>query len=54
MPDATVIDRYPKATNSQADVEKIRQQRLADGAKSCVLSEDATDWIMTTIWPGDC
>jgi hypothetical protein len=55
MADATTVDKYAKATNSKADVQKIQQQHLADGAKSCVLDEsDPTDWILTTVWPGDC
>jgi hypothetical protein len=54
MADATVVDKYPKASNTKADVEELRQQHLADGAKSSTLTEDATNWILTTVWPGDC
>jgi|HubBroStandDraft_4_1064222.scaffolds.fasta_scaffold1405415_2 hypothetical protein len=55
MADATCVDKYPKATNTKADVQKIQQQHLADGAKSSTLDEsDPTDWILTTVWPGDC
>ncbi len=52
MADATVVDKYPKATTTKADVEKIRANKLRNGAKSCVLTEDATNWILTTVWPG--
>jgi hypothetical protein len=53
MADATVIDKYLKASNSKADVEKIQKDRLDNaGAKSCVLTEDDTNWILTTVWPG--
>jgi hypothetical protein len=52
MPDATVIDKYPKATVSDADVQQIRTDKLNNGAKSCVLTEDDTSWILTTVWPG--
>ena len=54
MADATVVDTYPKSTNTKADVEKIRQQHLTDGATSSVITEDANNWILTTVWPGGC
>ena len=54
MADATVVDKYPKATNTKADVEKIRQEHLADDAKSSTLTENTTHWILTTVWAGDC
>jgi hypothetical protein len=34
MADATTVDKYAKATNTKADVQKIQQQHLADGAKA--------------------
>jgi len=40
MADATVINKYPKATNTKADVQKIQQQHLADGARSSVRREE--------------
>lgn len=52
MPDATVVDKYPKATISKAEVEQIQADQLSNGARSCVLTEDSTDWILTTVWPG--
>jgi len=54
MADAPVVSKYPKATNNKADVQKIQQKHLDDGAKSCVLTDDATNWILTTVWAGDC
>lgn len=52
MPDATVIDKFPKATVTKAQVQQIQADRLENGAKSCTLSEDAADWVLTTVWPG--
>lgn len=55
MADATVVEKFPKSTNTKADVQKVQQQHLADGAKSSTLDEsDPSDWILTTVWPGDC
>jgi hypothetical protein len=54
MADTTVVDLYPKATNTQAEVQKIALNHLANGAKSSVVTEDATNWILTTVWPGGC
>jgi hypothetical protein len=52
MPDATVVDRYPKATVSKDEVEQIQTNKLDNGAKSCALTDDSTNWILTTVWPG--
>lgn len=54
MADATVVDTFPKTTTTKAQVEQIRQNKLANGAKSSVITEDNTNWILTTVWPGDC
>ena len=55
MADATTVNKYPKATNTKAEVQEIQQQFLKDGATSSVLDEtDPTDWILTTVGPGDC
>jgi hypothetical protein len=54
MADTTTVDTYPKATNTQAEVQAIAQNHLANGAKSSVVTEDATNWIVTTVWPGGC
>jgi hypothetical protein len=51
MADVTVVDRFPKATVTRADIESARESRLASGAKSTILSENDQDWILTTIWP---
>jgi hypothetical protein len=53
MPDMTTINKFPKAETTRADVERVRQERLESDAKSCVLSEDDSNWILTTVWPGD-
>ncbi len=52
MADATVIDNYPKATAQKSDVQKIQADKIANAAKSCTLTEDDTNWILTTVWPG--
>jgi hypothetical protein len=52
MADATTVGRYLKSEYKKAEVEAILQSRLKD-AKSCVLTEDARHWILTTVWPGD-
>jgi hypothetical protein len=58
MTDVTVKRPYPKATNSKADVQKVQQQILENkgntGAKSCVLSEDDTNWYLTTVYETTC
>jgi hypothetical protein len=53
MPDATTVDKFPKTETTKADVERVRQERLDSGARSCDLSEDNSNWILTTVWPGD-
>ena len=52
MADATVVDKYPKATVTKAEVQQIQTNKLNNGAKSCVLTEDSSNWILTTVWPG--
>jgi hypothetical protein len=52
MPDQTTTDTYPKATVTQAQVQAIQADKLQNGAKSCTLTSDATNWILTTVWPG--
>jgi hypothetical protein len=47
------VVQYPKATNSKADIEKIQQRNLANGAKSSEITEDSSNWLLTTVWPGE-
>lgn len=54
MADATVVDKFPKATTNKPQVEQVRQDKLANGAKSSKITEDSTNWILTTVWPGSC
>jgi hypothetical protein len=54
MADTTTVDTYPKATNTRADVDAIAQNHLANGARRSVVTEDASNWILTTTWAGDC
>lgn len=53
MADTTTVDTYDKAEYQQTDVEKFQADKLADGAKSCVLSDGGDNWVLTTVWPGD-
>ena len=51
MAQKTVVDPYPKATNTRAAVEAMAQANMATGdAISSVVTEDATNWILTTVW----
>jgi hypothetical protein len=52
MADATVVDKYPKKTVSKTEVQLIQANKLDNGAKSCVLTENSKSWILTTVWPG--
>jgi hypothetical protein len=52
MANVPTVNQYPKATYTKAQVQTIQTQRLADGATSCTLTDDATNWILTTVWPG--
>ncbi len=54
MPDTTTVDTYPKDTNTRAEVQAIAQNHLDNGARSSVVTEDANNWILTTVWPGGC
>lgn len=58
MTDVTVKRPYPKATNTQAAVQAVQQAILANaaqtGAKSCDLSDDATNWYLTTVYESSC
>lgn len=45
----TVEEKFPKAENSREKVEAERQERLARGATSSEITEDVTNWILTTV-----
>lgn len=47
----TTVDTFPKSTVSRPDVEQERQGQLDAGATSSTITEDATNWILTGIWP---
>jgi hypothetical protein len=54
MPDVITVNEWPKATTQKEEVEKVRKWRLEhEGAKSCELSEDDSNWILTTVWPSN-
>jgi len=43
-----VVEEFLKAENSRAQVEADRQERLNRGAVSSEITEDDTNWILTT------
>lgn len=53
MANVPIVENFPKATFSRADVEAQRALRLEiPGAVSSIITEDASDWILTTVFPG--
>jgi hypothetical protein len=52
MADTTVVDKYPKATNTEPSVQAVAQNHINNGAKSSVVTDGGTDWVLTTVWPG--
>ena len=52
MADTTVVDKYPKTTNTKAKVQAVAQNHIKHGAKSSVVTDGGTDWLLTTTWPG--
>ncbi len=52
MPDTTVVEKFPKATTTRAQVEAVQAQHLSAGAKSSLITDDGTNWVLTTVWPG--
>ena len=51
MADQTVVQTYPKATVTRVEVQNEQALALANGAKSSTITEDDTNWILTTVWP---
>jgi hypothetical protein len=47
----TIVETFPKATTTRAEAERERTSRLESGAKSCDLTADKANWILTTVWP---
>ena len=50
MAEVMFVEKFPKATVPKASVEAERdfKSKLA-GTKTCVVSEDDTNWILTTV-----
>ena len=44
----TIVEEFPKAENTRAQVEAERQERLDRGMTSSEITEDETNWILTT------
>jgi hypothetical protein len=54
MAEVTFVEKFPKLTVSKASVEAERdfKSKLA-GTKSCVISDDDSNWILTTVIDGE-
>ena len=48
MPTKTVVENWVKATTLRTKVEAERQERLNSGAISSIITDDATNWILTS------
>jgi hypothetical protein len=51
MPSRTTVERWPKSTTARSYVEQERQARLNSGATLSDISDDETNWVLTTVWP---
>ena len=51
MPSKTVVETWEKATTPRTTVDSERRERLNSGATSSAITDDATNWILTTQWP---
>ncbi len=51
MPNVTTVERFPKVTNTRAQVEGTAQGRIAAGAISSVVTEETDNWVLTTVLP---
>ena len=45
------VETFAKATVTRAFVERERKSRLASGAVVSEITETATEWVLTTLWP---
>jgi hypothetical protein len=54
MADQTAVETFNKIEVSKTQVEQVRQDHLDSHAKSSEITEDDTNWILTTTWPGGC
>lgn len=45
-----LVETFPKATTSRDQVDAERTARLDAGAVSSDITEDAVNWILTTVW----
>ena len=52
MPNASTVDNYPQSDFTRAQVEQFQADKLANGATSSTITEDASNWVLTTVWPG--
>lgn len=43
-----IVEEFSKTENTRAQVEAERQERLGHGATSSEITEDDTNWILTT------
>ena len=52
MADQTVVQTFKKTEITKDQVKSVRQQNLDAHAKSSEITEDESNWILTTVWPG--
>lgn len=46
----TTVEEFPKDKITREEVEKVREERLTRPLViSCEITEDATNWILTTV-----
>jgi len=50
MATKTTVETWAKTNATQQDVQNEQKARLAAGAVSSTITEDANDWILTTVW----
>jgi hypothetical protein len=47
----TDVETFNKATVTKAFVERQMKANLAAGAVASEVTETATNWVLTTVWP---
>jgi hypothetical protein len=45
------IEYFPKERVTKSYVEREKNQRQSQGAVKAEITEDAKNWILTTLWP---
>jgi len=45
------IEIFPKDSWTSDEIDSVQKSHLAHGATTCDKTEDATNYILTTVWP---